>query len=636
MLKQKLSKSETREKRRSLSLKGRESFAICKELEEKLLLLEKRIALLDQENAEHFRLADMNDKDEEKTPPAAKEVSRVRRKSLDSATSSEPMKILIRMNSLEAKVAEASRKIIIKPSSSSENLESTPELEEPTTSDASHNSNVVGEIKTIENLLKRKLAEIYAKQKSLHESGTLTEEAKLNIMAEKLAYESILVCRLQEIAAGYNDSDIADAERLMLELDRKLKGEQVVTKSPLEYFTKSLSQYLNQMGRHAESYIASKKPCKRKESTAVKMLQKKSNALTKKVDKFMDDRIEELSNIFVNETRKDFVINDDYVGNLIELARETVNKKLIQVEISQIMSHCVDNYAPLTDKEAPFESLMVNRASLEQWSEIVHSSLKEQVDDALAKLKQKYETKLLSSKLENSIFPVSVSPENLKQLLQQYIDIIAHKCLLDARLQIIKEKDSVRLDDNEISKLDEATIMSEVQYLYAKIQGDLKSNNNEKRIFDSLESVDAEVTVLRNSVEDLVRKRSLSDSVWDSTEKIRMEDTSVCESGSSQSSWLEGVCRRCFEIKEQIINLQTCLMQSQECQKCILLQEQLKRLILIFSSVFASYRKFSFNSILFYRKETEFEENKQQLENQHLQELETLRTDFENERNSLV
>lgn len=570
MLKQKLSKSENREKRRSLSLKGRESFAICKELEEKLLLLEKRIALLDQENAEHFKLAEMNTKQEK-----PKEVSsRVRRKSLDSATSSEPMKILIRMNSLEAKVAEASRKIIIKPSSSTENLETTPELEESANDASLENPNIANEIKIIENLLKKKLAEIYTKQKSLQESGTLTEEAKLNIMAEKLAYESILVCRLQEIAAGCNDTDIADAERLMLELDKKLKGEQLVTKSPLDYFTKSLSQYLSQMGKHVEPYMTSKRSPKRKESTAVKMLQKKSNALTKKVDKFMDDRIEELSNIFVNETRKD-LINDDQAGDLIELARETVNKKLIQVEISQIMSHCVDNYAAHSERDTPCESLMVNRANLEQWSEIVHSTLKEHVDCAIAKLKQKYETKFLSSKLENSIFPATVSPETLKQSVQQFVDIIAHKCLLDARLQIIKDKDSIRTGDNEVSKLDEATIVSEMQYLYAKIQCDLKSNN-EKKIFDSLESVDAEVSVLRNSVEDLVRRRSLSDSVWDSTEKIRLED-GACESPNSQSSWLEGVCRRCFEIKEQIVNLQTCLMQTQECQKCVFLQEQLKR-----------------------------------------------------------
>lgn len=337
---------------------------ICKELEEKLLLLEKRIALLDQENAEHFKLAaelEMAKPTAEKALPPTlhtKEVSsRIRRKSLDSAISSEPMKILIRMNSLEAKVTDASRKIVIKSSSPNENLESMPEVEESAETSlnssssatlTSSNALLAAEIKNIETLLKRKLVELYAKQKSMHEAGTLTEEAKLNIMAEKLAYESILVCRLQEIAAGYNDTDIADAERLMLELDKKLRGESTVTKSPLEYFTKSLSQYLSQVGKCTEPYLTSpsprKSPAKRKESTAVKLLQKKSNALTKKVDKFIGDRIEELSTLFAQDASQGQqpVIDDNYVESIVEMVRETVNNKLIQVEVGQIMLHCVD------------------------------------------------------------------------------------------------------------------------------------------------------------------------------------------------------------------------------------------------------------------------------------------------------
>lgn len=578
LLKQKLSKSESREKRRSLSLKGRESFAICKELEEKLLLLEKRISLLDLENTEHFKLAELQNTKTGKValPPTlnTKEVSSCfRRKSLDSAINSEPMKILIRMNSLEAKVADASRKIVIQPSSPNENLASTPEVEEPPVISQS-SFDVVNEMRNIENLLRKKLLDIYAKQKSLHEAGTLTDEAKLNIMAEKLAYESVLVCRLQELAAGYNDTDIADAERLMSELDRKLKDEQLVTKSPLEYFTKSLSQYLSQIGRTSESYMMNKKsPSRQKESTTVKILQKKSNVLTRKVENFISERIEELSTVFINETKNDLLIDENYEQNVTELVRKTVNDRLIQVEVCQIMRHCFDNYLPLCEKETSFESLMVDRANLEQWSEVVQSTTREHVETAIAMLKEKCKEKFITQKLNNG----SLLSTNMSNSLQQFVDIIAHKCLLDARLQIIKEKDLVRMNENEITKLDEAAIMSEVQYLYVKIHRDLKATNGEKKLFDSLESVGTEVSVLRNSVEDLVRKRSLSDSIWDSSEKVWEQSNSICESGSSQSSWLQGVCKRCCEIKEQIINLQTCLTQSQECQKCSFLQEQLKR-----------------------------------------------------------
>lgn len=222
---------------------------------------------------------------------------------------------------------------------------------------------------------------------------------------------------------------------------------------------------------------------------------------------------------------------------------------------------------------------MVDRANLEQWSELVHSTLTKHVESALDRLKEKYEEKIRATRLD-SLSSTPADCETLQASLQQFIDIIAHKCLLDARLHIIKEKDALRPSEHEIAKLDEAAIMSEVQYLYAKIQCDLRSSSGEKKVFDSLESVGTEVSALRNSVEDLVRKRSLSDSVWDSMERIRSEDAnSLCESNSSQSSWFEGVCRRCHEIKEQIVNLQTCLMQSQECQKCVFLQEQLKRLV---------------------------------------------------------
>lgn len=242
-------------------------------------------------------------------------------------------------------MTDASRKIVIK--SPNENLESMPE---ETSADASPGapSLLAAEIRNIETLLKRKLVELYAKQKAMQEAGSLSEEAKLNIMAEKLAYESILVCRLQEIAAGYNDTDIADAERLMLELDKKLRGEPTVTKSPLEYFAKSLSQYLGQVGRSAEPYVVSprRSPVKRKESTAVKLLQKKSNALAKKVDKFIGERIEELSTLIAQDAGRGAqpVVDDQYVGSIVEMVRETVNNKLIQVEVGQIMLHCVDRY----------------------------------------------------------------------------------------------------------------------------------------------------------------------------------------------------------------------------------------------------------------------------------------------------
>lgn len=90
MLKQKLAKTETREKRRSLSLKGRESFTICKELEDKLSELENKMSGIEIPVS---TAKAVTTKVIAPAPEVDKKSDRLRRKSLDSATSSEPLKV---------------------------------------------------------------------------------------------------------------------------------------------------------------------------------------------------------------------------------------------------------------------------------------------------------------------------------------------------------------------------------------------------------------------------------------------------------------------------------------------------------------------------------------------------------------
>jgi len=81
-----------REKRRSLSLKGRESFEMSREVEEKLVELEKKMMQL-----ESGQLSSPN-----KTSQSAGK-SRMRRNSLDSVTA-QPISLLLRLSSLESKI----------------------------------------------------------------------------------------------------------------------------------------------------------------------------------------------------------------------------------------------------------------------------------------------------------------------------------------------------------------------------------------------------------------------------------------------------------------------------------------------------------------------------------------------------
>ncbi|XP_063972956.1 protein outspread isoform X2 [Diachasmimorpha longicaudata] len=112
--KQKLTKTEGRDKRRSLSLKGRESFSISQEVEDKLLDLENKIIAIEKNQVLPALMTTSKDyqtsmKKEHKREHKSLDRTRLRRKSLDSATSSEPMKVLIRLTTLERKVASVER-----------------------------------------------------------------------------------------------------------------------------------------------------------------------------------------------------------------------------------------------------------------------------------------------------------------------------------------------------------------------------------------------------------------------------------------------------------------------------------------------------------------------------------------------
>lgn len=200
LLKQKLTKSEGRDKRRSLSLKGRESFTICKELEEKLVDLEKKIGKLDTTSAAPIEKSDSKD-----TGCRASTVaSRLRRKSLDSATSSEPMKVLIRMTSLENRVADMQ-----KASSDTMNIIVEDGI------DTKEN-----EIYKIECAWRAKMSEISSKRRKLQSEDRLNDEAKTTLLAEKVATESVFLNKIRQLVK--NDIAIETTNRIQSRLETSI------------------------------------------------------------------------------------------------------------------------------------------------------------------------------------------------------------------------------------------------------------------------------------------------------------------------------------------------------------------------------------------------------------------------------
>ncbi|XP_054268632.1 protein outspread isoform X2 [Macrosteles quadrilineatus] len=635
-LKQKLSKSETREKRRSLSLKGRESFTICKELEDKLAELEIKVSALTLEGTSSSK----SPSPVKSLPPPSpshdnsRAAARLRRKSLDSATCSEPMKVLIRLSNLESKVAKAAREIVICPSSpsplpSSESITSLDETEQK--SQLPHEAmngtepcdevdgkeqhvqlHISSEIKKMETLLRNKLKGLSKKRDSLIVSGQWTNEAKVSLLAEKLAFESVLVGRLHDAVAGSVKGDIANVERFMMELDVKLSGGKPNIETSLDYLSKALTRHL--LNQKIENTKPRKQKEKKKasESLAVIEINKKKKNLDQKVSVFVDQVVDQLAAAFAVENLGDQSCEgESKIKAAWSLAQEAVNEELIQTEITQVMNQCSRTYQNIVEeeKESRFLPLVQDRTTLEQWSQTTKEHLQRELEVAVSRLFDKYRENVYRLKSQNTS-PVKTAQEDeekSRSLLQRFIDIIAHKALLDSRVSLLQEMDVDPLEIVAPSDVafDENTVLAEVQNLYLKYVEELKveQNNestNEEKLKEHVQLLAREMALLRDCLVEAELKRR------GTTEKLQLDTLEPLTATSTN------LCDQCCQLRDQVYQLRQLVLSGQECQRCEYLQQQIKR------------------------REIQFEEDIRELRMHQEEEIAQLKAELEQERINLM
>lgn len=337
LCKQKLVKTESREKRRSLSLKGREAFQISQELEDKLLDLETKVCAITTatpatksssptKEPTTTTPSSSSGKKERKKENRSLDKMRLRRKSLDSATSCEPMKVLIRLSTLEAKVASASetqqQQQQQQPSSDVEKdssecseasscaqqllsgealaklkryeravtkskrrlekclgskqvedkvekclrevndiLENCLECKRSGQASSQVTESVGAVVSRLEAILKEKMLELTMRRQSLIESGKLDEREKMKLIAERVAFESVILrqikCALER--GGERTSavvrELLETSQLITNLKCKIHGTKPKTyqnTSYTQYLTKVLANKLVAIGGGAQ------------------------------------------------------------------------------------------------------------------------------------------------------------------------------------------------------------------------------------------------------------------------------------------------------------------------------------------------------------------------------------------------
>lgn len=580
-------------------MKGRESFQICKELEEKLAELEGKITSLETGQPVAITSSPRPNKHARSESPqcrkdtgngdgVSKGSSRVRRKSLDSATSSEPMKVLIRLSSLESKVAKAVGRIgkkvecdreqevvpcqnvqfpapkqshhvevSVEPAPDSvcsgdekladledavirtkakvqECLNIVASLKSPVSKNClyyldsiQYLEDCLGEVKDIlvkcssngndaevsiisgsnnrvelvkhatvqcavqrlEDLLEKKLKEVATRKAELVKLGKFNRQARMQLLAEKLAYESVLVGRIAQAVASCEDdsstfrkqvvdSEIADCRRLILELKSKLKGtaetKSACYETSLSHLTRVLTARLVAQGHLVSSckFMPQKSEAggylKPISSDAVEILLKQQQELEVLIRDYRTAKLERLAQTLAVETlslaneqehtenrtvgkkleqqrfghSSALTLEDQRIREAWTMAQETVNHELIQAEISHVTMRCGQTYETslAMEQEEMFSFLASQRAILERWSDTVEGILRQEMESGIDELSRKYEEYLAKLKKDKSLRPLNHGEEILLEsrvLLSEFADVMAHKALIDARIAVI-------------------------------------------------------------------------------------------------------------------------------------------------------------------------------------------------------
>lgn len=732
-LKQKLTKAESRDKRRSLSLKGRESFQISQELEDKLMDLETKICAIERGKctnapitvAHTSKESNPNLKKERKRENKSFDRERLRRKSLDSATSSEPMKVLIRLSTLETKVASVAESMI------SDAEKDSSECSETTSGGTSVTNQVSQEIITrlrklervlskskrrlekclgstqaeekaekclrevndildscveckknqqpntqvtesvgvvvtkLETLLRDKIMELTEKRQKLMSVNRLDDRAKLELVAERIAFEFVVLKQLKCAISRNSErsgvlSELVETSHLISNLKCKVYGTKpkiYQNTSYIEYLTRILANKLVMLGSGGAIIGKEKMRNETSRETLVAKnecrdyLLRKQREANELMQKYKDTKLGELADALATETlslsdQEDFgkqlasssasnkLLEDCRIREAWALAQETVNKELVQTEVSDVITRYgqiyEQNITSVADTCLNFDSS--DNLSLESWVDEAQARLRVEMERSIQELSVSYEESLC--RMKNAKTNFSQSRYDSRQLLTNYADVVAHKALIDARISLldespkeirtslagetsfvsslIKHEDVIaNLIDDDGSSDTDPLFDAEFVYLYQqfsrecdeKIVGKQKTKEQLKIVSQSLTCLEDDLAGLK------IILRADEDRP---SEKVNPR--------VPMAEWSD-VCDKCTDLRDQIRRLSD-YVKSTVCAQCSILQETVQRLTLKHAEEVETLRR---------KQERDLTEAKAQLDNQR----DSLTTQYEQETSSL-
>lgn len=262
---------------------------------------------------------------------------------------------------------------------------------------------------------------------------SLEEGRGLEVLAEKMAFERVIIARIQQALQGPSsrlaEKEARETGHLILALEKKLQGQCAgaavpTAKTSAAYLTKVLTKYFLSLG---QDYQSLKSITLKPHSPSLQSLLEQQRKLDVMYQKYRDSKLALLA------------------GGLDRLAvvtSQVARRVLIEKQLSQALLKAARTY------QTHYESDQINcfafyaseRAALELWHDSVTVRLRQEIDTAV--------TSLVARATEPVAAHCNVPVE---ELVREFADVVAHKALIDARIDVLtgRFKDELRQSDVE-------------------------------------------------------------------------------------------------------------------------------------------------------------------------------------------
>ncbi|XP_058986095.1 uncharacterized protein LOC101894352 isoform X2 [Musca domestica] len=464
----------------------------------------------------------------------------------------------------------------------------------------------------LESQLRSKLAELLKQRRMLRERNELTKRKDLELLAERIAFESVCFGKLRDsveraenpelFSERQTRAEVAETSHLMSLLKAKLQGKCTVkTSGSLDILAGVLarrlllSSYQKTHGSAAPQNVKlSMEPVDQNMLDDLMRQQSEINVIAKR---YKNNAMENLATSLAAETLSYISTNDLVQGAVQEAwrqAQETVNAELVQSEIAHIMMR---NAERLENSVAPsfgYTLTSEERLSFEKFADAVHDVLRKEMELAVTQLTQCYEETM--QQMKRGQWRMHLQHEHKasegRQLLSEFADIVAHKALIDARIDVLRGEYASQ--SQSISKLDEEkevkklgiTALQKYENLFEELSTDLQINNPD----DILLEADFEFMYKQHAVDFLSDRQVLCDI---STFLSQLEDSLIalqCEATTSANEHiprteisiesLQDVCHKCCELRKRADQLlqEVHRKLNDSCQHCLQVREKLHSL----------------------------------------------------------